>query len=39
MFRKPALILLSALTVAASVLGTSTAAMTDPPWARGGRGD
>lgn len=38
MFRKPTLILFSALTLAGGALGTSTAAMADPPWARGERG-
>ncbi|GJE45859.1 hypothetical protein [Methylobacterium soli] len=38
MFRKPAVILFSALALAGGVLGTSTAAMADPPWARGERG-
>ena len=38
MFRKPTRILLSALSLVTGVLATSTAAMADPPWARGGRG-
>ncbi|GJE13542.1 MULTISPECIES: hypothetical protein [Methylobacterium] len=38
MFRKPMLAVIGALTLAGGVLGTSTAAMADPPWARGERG-
>lgn len=38
MLRKSTLILFSALTLTGGILGTSTAAMADPPWARGGRG-
>ncbi|MER2266676.1 hypothetical protein [Methylobacterium oxalidis] len=37
MLRTPTLILFSALTLA-GVVGTSTAALADPPWARGGHG-
>ena len=37
MLRKPTLILLSALGFAGGVLGAPSAAMADPPWARGGR--
>ncbi|CAO4145922.1 hypothetical protein [Methylorubrum aminovorans] len=38
MLRKPTLTLLSVLAFAAGIVGTTTAAMADPPWARGGRG-
>lgn len=38
MFRRPTLILLSVAAMAAGVLSTSTAALADPPWARGERG-
>lgn len=38
MFRTPTLFLLGALTLAGGVLGTSSAALADPPWARGERG-
>ncbi|MBB2963705.1 hypothetical protein [Methylobacterium sp. R2-1] len=38
MLRKPTLTLLSVLAFAGGILGTTSAAMADPPWARGGRG-
>lgn len=38
MVRTPTFILLGALTLAGAVLGTSSAALADPPWARGERG-
>ncbi|ACB80329.1 MULTISPECIES: hypothetical protein [Methylorubrum] len=38
MLRKPTLTLLSVLAFAGGILGTSSAALADPPWARGGRG-
>ena len=37
MLRKPTLTLLSVLAFAGGILGTSSAALADPPWARGGR--
>ncbi|SOR30270.1 conserved protein of unknown function, putative exported protein [Methylorubrum extorquens] len=36
MLRKPTLTLLSVLAFAGGILGTTSAAMADPPWARGG---
>ncbi|MBD8907500.1 hypothetical protein MZTS_12395 [Methylorubrum zatmanii] len=38
MIRKPTLTVLGALVLAGAVLGSSSAAMADPPWARGERG-
>ncbi|KQQ31157.1 hypothetical protein ASF53_00070 [Methylobacterium sp. Leaf123] len=38
MLRKSTLTLLSVLAFAGGILGTSSAAMADPPWARDGRG-
>ncbi|WP_457108267.1 hypothetical protein [Methylobacterium sp. P5_C11] len=38
MIRTTILILLGTLTVAGGVLGSSSAALADPPWARGERG-
>lgn len=38
MIHRPTVLLLGALTLAGGILGTSSAAMADPPWARGERG-
>ncbi len=38
MFRKPMLAVLGVLTLAGGAIGTSSAALADPPWARGERG-
>ncbi|MCX4197694.1 hypothetical protein OMR07_20930 [Methylobacterium organophilum] len=38
MIRTPTLILLGTLALAGGILGSSSTAMADPPWARGERG-
>ncbi|KAA0113826.1 hypothetical protein CIW48_29240 [Methylobacterium sp. P1-11] len=38
MFRKLMLAVFGALTLAGGIIGASSAAMADPPWARGERG-